>query len=262
MVLYLLFWTFGGHINSSGVLEGSKLKGILSLVLILVIATFFTVPGSGKMHTALEDYIIREESCIREFRESEDLFVFVDLNKRILFLFKNGEQIKKYRIATGTGESPSPIGVFRVVEKGKWGKGFGGRWMGLNVSWGIYGIHGTTTPESIGRAASHGCIRMRSRDAAELYEYVRYGTVVEMYGGPFGPFGKGFRELHPGDSGADVMEVQRNLRLKGYYKGSLSGYYCTATERALNSFQRAGNLPVSNVIDNRMYERLGIILSE
>ena len=239
------------------------MKGILRLTLILaLIAAFLSIIDLGKRQVVQTDYILWEESCIREFNESEELYIFIDLTKRTLFLFKNGEQIKKYNIAIGTKKNPSPIGVFRIIEKGKWGKGFGGRWMGLNVPWGVYGIHGTTIPDSIGRAASHGCIRMRRRDAAELYEYVKYGTVVEIYGGPFGPFGKGFRELYPGDSGADVMEVQRNLKLKGYYKGNLSGYYCTATERALNNFQRAGNFPISNVIDKKMYERLGIILAE
>jgi len=239
------------------------LKGILRLTLIFaLIAAFLSVLDSGKRQAVQTDYTLWEESCIKEFNESKDLFVFVDLTRRTLYFFKGKEQIKKYIIATGTRDNPSPIGVFRIVEKGKWGEGFGGRWMGLNVPWGVYGIHGTTMPGSIGRAASHGCIRMRSRDAAELYEYVRYGTVVEIYGGPFGPFGKGFRELHPGDSGADVVEVQRNLKQKGYYKGSLNGYYCKATERALNNFQKAGNFPIRNTIDNKMYERLGIILAE
>jgi hypothetical protein len=134
--------------------------------------------------------------------------------------------------------------------------------MGMNVPWGVYGIHGTTKPDSIGRAASHGCIRMQNKDVIELYELVKHGTIVEMYGGPFGPFGKGFRKLYPGDSGADVMEVQRNLKMKGYYKGYLSGYYSVDMEKALNKFQKDNNLLISNIIDADMYRRLGILLAE
>ena len=44
-----------------------------------------------------------------------------------------------------------------------WGGGFGTRWLGLNVPWGIYGIHGTNQPWSIGTQASAGCIRMFNR---------------------------------------------------------------------------------------------------
>ena len=218
--------------------------------------------GSNESQFVKIDYISWEESCMREYNEIKGLYIFIDLTKRMLYFFDNGDQIKKYSVAIGTKESPSPIGVFSVIEKGDWGKGFGGRWMGLNVPWGVYGIHGTTKPGSIGRAASHGCIRMRNRDIVELYELVENGTIVEIYGGPFGPFGKGFRKLLPGDTGADVMEVQRNLQLKGLYKGSLSGYYSLDTERALNSFQEANKLQISNIIDDNMYERLGIVLQE
>ncbi len=239
------------------------MRRFTQLIGIVVISiTLLLLMDLNKDQSVQIDYIRWEESCLREYNESNGLYIFIDLTKRTLYFFENSEQIKKYNIAIGTKENPSPIGIFRVIEKGDWGKGFGGRWMGLNVPWGVYGIHGTTKPSSIGRAASHGCIRMRNRDIIKLYKLVRHGTVVEIYGGPFGAFGKGFRELHPGDTGADVMEVQRNLQLKGYYKDSLSGYYSVATERALNQFQKASKLPISNVIDDKMYERLGIVLQE
>lgn len=239
------------------------MKRLIQLIALFVFtAVLLLLMNYNKKQVVQTDYIRWEESCIREYNESKGLFIFIDLTKRKLYFFKGGEQIKKYNVAIGTKESPSPIGIFKVIEKGDWGKGFGGSWMGLNVPWGVYGIHGTTRPDSIGRAASHGCIRMRNGDAAELYKLVKHGTVVEIYGGPFGPFGKGFRKLHPGDTGADVMEVQRNLKLKGYYNGYISGYYGVETERALNSFQKARSLPISNIIDAKMYDNLGIILEE
>jgi hypothetical protein len=43
-----------------------------------------------------------------------------------------------------------------------------------------YGIHGTNAPGSIGRAASHGCIRLRNADAEDLFERVRVGDQVEI----------------------------------------------------------------------------------
>ena len=42
----------------------------------------------------------------------------------------------------------------------------------------IYRIHGTNEPESIGKSASSGCIRMRNEDVKELYRHVRLGAVV------------------------------------------------------------------------------------
>ncbi len=228
----------------------------------IIIALRLLVMSTNHVEAAKADYILWEEACIKEYHESQELYIFIDLTKCKLYFFREGELVKKYNIAIGTRDNPSPIGIFKIVEKGKWGKGFGGRWMGMNVPWGVYGIHGTTKPGSIGRAASHGCIRMRNGDVAELYDMVRHGTVVEIYGGPFGPFGKGFRELRPGDTGADVMEVQRIMKLKGYYNGYLSGYYGVLMEKALNRFQKQNMLPISNVIDVETYDKLGIILEE
>ena len=52
-------------------------------------------------------------------------------------------------------------------------------WMGLNKP-GI-GIHGTNNPETIGRAGSHGCIRMANWDAAKIKDLVTVGDVVGIY---------------------------------------------------------------------------------
>lgn len=42
----------------------------------------------------------------------------------------------------------------------------------------LYRIHGTNEPETIGRAVSSGCIRMRNEDVIDLYGRVRVGTRV------------------------------------------------------------------------------------
>lgn len=44
-----------------------------------------------------------------------------------------------------------------------------------------YGIHGTNDPESIGHAASHGCVRLRNEDVEKLYDMVPVGTPVYIY---------------------------------------------------------------------------------
>lgn len=66
--------------------------------------------------------------------------------------------------ATDTKETlqPGPNGPVGVV------------WMDLDKE--HYGIHGTPTPETIGRTASHGCIRLTNWDAARLSLMVKAGT--------------------------------------------------------------------------------------
>ena len=86
---------------------------------------------------------------------------------------------------------------------------------GIECSLGKYGIHGTNKPNSIGWASSSGCIRMRNKDVEELYKFVKIGTPVVIWG-VYWTFGNGFRTITPGDTGADVYEVQRIMKEKGY----------------------------------------------
>ena len=56
----------------------------------------------------------------------------------------------------------------------------GTRWIGFRdtAEYQGYGIHGTTKPESIGKAQSDGCIRMLNGDVEELFGLVTIGTPV------------------------------------------------------------------------------------
>jgi lipoprotein-anchoring transpeptidase ErfK/SrfK len=48
----------------------------------------------------------------------------------------------------------------------------------MTLSGGEYAIHGTNRPESIGKFASYGCIRMLNDDITDLFERVNVGTQV------------------------------------------------------------------------------------
>lgn len=61
--------------------------------------------------------------------------IFIDIEDYMLYLLKNGEYFKSYPISVGKSKTPSPIGYWKIVSKSDWGEGFGGRWMGLNVTW-------------------------------------------------------------------------------------------------------------------------------
>jgi lipoprotein-anchoring transpeptidase ErfK/SrfK len=120
--------------------------------------------------------------------------VLVSITDRKLALLENGRVVKVYPVAVGASVSPSPTGQFtiitrlvkptyyhsgKVIEPGP-ANPLGTRWMGLSHKG--YGIHGTNAPRSIGKAASHGCIRMAQADLEELFELVRVGDAVEIRG--------------------------------------------------------------------------------
>lgn len=188
--------------------------------------------------------------------------ILVDITEFKLYLINtaNNEIIKTYPIAGGKASTPSPYGTWVIVNKSSgWGKGFGSRWMKLNTPWGTYGIHGTNKPLTISSPDSLGCIRMFNRDIEELYKLVDCGTVVVIYGGPNCFCWNTFRNLEPGDRGADVFEVQRKLKDNGYFSGELDGVYEDTMKGEVIRFRKDHNLKFTHIIDNELYDALGII---
>ena len=120
--------------------------------------------------------------------------IVVSLEDRKLALVEDGKVKKVYTVAVGKPSTPSPVGTFKIERRvqnptyhhdGKTvlpgpGNPVGTRWMGLSKHG--YGIHGTNEPKSIGKAASHGCIRMAKADLEEMYELVAVGDTVELVG--------------------------------------------------------------------------------
>ena len=120
--------------------------------------------------------------------------VIVSIPDRKLAVLENGVVIRRFAVAVGAVVSPSPTGEFEIINRlaeptyyhpgvvippGS-GNPLGSRWVGLNKQ--SYGIHGTNAPGSIGKAASHGCIRLRNPDIVQLFTMVRVGDTVEIRG--------------------------------------------------------------------------------
>jgi len=126
------------------------------------------------------------------FAENGTRRVIVSIPDRKIAVLENGRVVKVYPIAVGKMSTPSPNGNFHIatrIVKPTWfqpGKivrpgpanPLGTRWMGIGYKG--YGIHGTNQPRSIGKAASHGCIRMRNQDVEELFELVQVGDPVDL----------------------------------------------------------------------------------
>lgn len=121
---------------------------------------------------------------------------FIIVNKANLQLaYINEAEIKAiYPIASGFNKESTPEGMFTVVVKaehpyyrkknipgGSAENPLGARWIGLDAKGTdgrTYGIHGTNQPESIGKYASAGCIRMKNSDVITLYHHIPVGTKV------------------------------------------------------------------------------------
>lgn len=197
------------------------------------------------------------------FAEKVPYVIHIDVMQKHLTLFQGDHLLKTYPIATGAWDTPSPIGVFRITHRfsGQMG-GFGTCFLGLNVPWGNYGIHGTNKPGSIGSDASHGCIRMHVADAEELYRIVPDGTVVVIECGPYGETGGSLRALRNGDCSAQVRAVQRKLRSLGFYSGWPDGIFGAGTQSAVDAARAHYGLPPNGLVDWALYMAIGLTIFE
>jgi lipoprotein-anchoring transpeptidase ErfK/SrfK len=115
-----------------------------------------------------------------------------------LRLWKDLKLAKTYTVAVGQEGLETPAGLYHIQEKEEnpswhvpnsaWAGELAGqvippgpedpikaRWMGIFEG---AGIHGTEELESLGSAASHGCVRMSIPDVEELYDQVEVGTPI------------------------------------------------------------------------------------
>lgn len=119
--------------------------------------------------------------------------VVVDLSDRILTYHENGDEVLTTTVAIGTEGNPTPTGFFFVTDNvtlaspaSPWGPhalGLSARSDTItefNGGDGIVGIHGTNRPESIGQAASLGCVRVPNDVIVRLHELVEVGTPVAI----------------------------------------------------------------------------------
>lgn len=193
----------------------------------------------------------------------EGRWIWIDIPNKSLTLYEGTKVIRRYPVATGTRDTPTPIGTFRITSRfaGELG-GFGTRFLGLNVPWGQFGIHGTNKPSTIGSNASHGCVRMFVKDSEELYGQIGNGAKVVLEGGPYGWLDHGLKTLRPGDRGSHVAALQSRLLQLGYGYQWPDGIYGQGTREAVSRAQKALKLEEKDLADPAFYQAIGLILFE
>jgi len=113
----------------------------------------------------------------------------VDLSDMELTIHSRGHFVHAFPVGIGQ-DSSSPMGTFKVLDKLRdptyYGPNgviehddpqnpLGEYWLDLGDS---YGIHGTIDQSSIGKADSLGCIRMKDRDIADVYDLLTKASEV------------------------------------------------------------------------------------
>jgi lipoprotein-anchoring transpeptidase ErfK/SrfK len=136
---------------------------------------------------------------------SAPVTIKIDSKTNMLGVFEGDKLVAAYPVTVGSAHTASPIGEWKVsritkmptfrwdremLQHGRRSGNFhllppgprnpvGVVWIALNKK-GI-GIHGTNTPDSIGRAASHGCIRLANWDVVRLATKIKPGDNVSIH---------------------------------------------------------------------------------
>ena len=129
--------------------------------------------------------------------EMQPIKLLLRLSERRVYVMRGDTVETSYPVAVGRAGWETPTGEFEVfhqLENPGWtnpitsevmppgpNNPLGDRWIAFwtdgNNS---IGFHGTPNRESVGTAASHGCIRMYNEDVRELYDIVSVGTIVAV----------------------------------------------------------------------------------
>jgi len=116
--------------------------------------------------------------------------IVIDLSQHELRVYRRGELLRTYPVAVGRPGLETPTGYFYVTQKlvppdpsGAYGVlqiGTSATQPKLN-GWpdgGLVAIHGTNEPWLIGKAISHGCVRMKNKAVREVSRLVPTGSPV------------------------------------------------------------------------------------
>lgn len=124
--------------------------------------------------------------------------IAVDLNNQKVYAFENDSLVYDFTVSTGKW-APTPRGNFSIQRKVRAQKMSGGNpaigtyYYLPNVPWVMffgntqipwsrgYSFHGTYWHNNFGQPMSHGCINMKTPDAAALYSWAPEGTPVQIY---------------------------------------------------------------------------------
>ena len=116
--------------------------------------------------------------------------VMVHRRSRKIDLFWHRKRVVRAVIAVGARGMETPLGLYYATARfvphhDKYLSVFAVETSGYSklTEWpggGVFGIHGTPDKASLGKAASHGCIRVSGRTARRLRRYVPLGTPIEI----------------------------------------------------------------------------------
>ena len=193
---YSVLWKTGLAVVLCSPLSAGLLLDCLTLEALATLAQEnSSMTGNRREEIAEETETAKTETVETETVETETVRIVLRLSDRQVFLYEGETIVESYPVAVGAADTPTPQGEFEVsklviepVWQSPWtgemhppgpNSALGLRWIGFFTDEsGAFGFHGTPTLNSIGKAVSNGCVRMRNEDIVALFSQVKIGTPV------------------------------------------------------------------------------------
>jgi L,D-transpeptidase catalytic domain len=105
-----------------------------------------------------------------------DLLVSISKSQQRLAVVVDGTETHRWPVSTGTRGHETPTGSFHPIRLERhW---YSRQYELTPMPWAMffhrgYAVHGTMEAYNLGRAASHGCVRLRTDNAATLFSLMR-----------------------------------------------------------------------------------------
>lgn len=113
-------------------------------------------------------------------------WIDVDLTHQAVYAYEGDVLVNSFIVSTGTSRTPTVTGKFKVYIRLQKGSMRGPGYFLPDVPYIMYfyksyGLHGTYWHNNFGTPMSHGCVNLRTEDAAWLYNWSALGTVVNVH---------------------------------------------------------------------------------
>ncbi|MBA5778460.1 L,D-transpeptidase [Stappia sp. F7233] len=100
----------------------------------------------------------------------------IDLSEQKMVVYVNGRRLQSWPVSTARRGYRTPTGTFRPGRMHR--RYFSKKYHNSPMPWSVffyggYAIHGTDAVRSLGRPASHGCIRLHPANARHLYSLIQ-----------------------------------------------------------------------------------------
>ena len=154
---------------------------------VLILATLFSwsppVTVDSNFAKANAASVDNQQNSTQRKQQSPPRWIEIDLSEQRLIAWEGKKQVYSYRISTGKRATPTPKGKFWINSKYRTHRMRGEDYDIPDVPYAMYfyegyAIHGAYWHNKFGTPVSHGCVNLRVKQARQLYNWAKVGTLV------------------------------------------------------------------------------------